>query len=986
MQSEIEKAFPEMAQGDLSAELNKEPSTLTETSPVTGQVAPTLAPSPTISSIPTTERAAIEAQQTPEAKVPIEIGATPATIPRFGEKGTMARGASEALAGLGEFVLNKPEEFLASIYPPTSTAVLARYAPSVVKDFAVNTWKGLRGDKEAMANAATVAAMVGIPFFKKGLEETIPKETPREPPIGTPIPATAAALKETAAPVANELSTPPSTTLPLGIVHPSSVRFIQSLHDAFIEPAKQAFADLSWRRFAQEALPAITEANRESGEAGVRLAVANQYARQAGTEFARDVLEGLPVDDVKFGVALKEDNLRDIKQGFEQKAVEARAKAESTPNAAEAFLEDAQLYDNAAQNVGTFINGEGSPFPTEESYQAFLRDPATQEAIARHKQLWTEQKEPLYREAANIDPETELASRGLQTGARINLTHVEEGEPGMTQSVTVPGGVRQLGTLLRRDPFARHATGTGTYTPSYTETMAQAFAREYPVAAQHEFVRTMLEKGVAQVGPDARAPSPDLKAYPLRIRPWNNQYLYLPKKLAADYEPIVGLQPGVTIPGVTPVARALAHQAILGLGEGTAHSANIMLKLFTGITTEHPILESFLSALPFRPDLLYSAPKAILRGLRPDSKGMLELARIGAAKIPYSGPISSKFLNPLDRGVRLASADVYDGLAERGIVPDTETGKREFVNEVGNYTSSLQSPLVRNLRSSGVQPFATGFRTAKVQAVKRLATAPGLEGTTPLHAAALHTAIAAKFVGTALTVATINYLLNGTARGLPGTRLGAVSWEGKDGKTHEFDLGGFLGATTGARAIGLMGTVEAKERGLDTGTALASGARSIGTTLTSQFAGPVVRTTTIGLTGKDPYGFQIADMKPPTDNVFASQMASNIKAAAQQVNPVVDLLAGLHEGKTWEELRQRQLTRYATRTPSGVQTSENYAQIVTRANLNKYADWLSSEARKRGQGERLEWIIDRLDKDNLEGADRKQVLTELRRKGTFKFE
>lgn len=782
--------------------------------------------------------------------------------------------------------------------------------------------------------------------------------------------------------------TTPSTpeSRPLGIVAPSSASFLGARFDAYRDLFAKAKSELSWKTFAQETLPKWTEAEREVGEAGAEYAAAPMVGEAMGLKFARDAMgehAGDPVFDRKLGTAIKEDNLRSIRDGYERKAAEARRAADAAPNARESYLEDAALYDKAAQSVVTLIGAKNSPFRTEAEYRAFLRDADTVAALDRYKQLWAEQKEPLFREAAGIDPEIELAGRGLETGARINLTFEHEGEAkgkGITGQAAVGAQVRQLGTLLRRDPFLRQATGTGTsYHASLSETMADAFRREYPVAAQHKFIRLALERGVAQVGTKFKAPE-GFKSYVLKLNPWQGKQLYVPNRLVPEYEALTGLSPGFQIPFVTPTAAVLTRQSILGLGEGSAHSANILLKLFTGITSEHPWREAFLSALPGRPDAIGAVARALMRGLRPDNAALLELAKINAAKRPYSGPIAAHILNPLDRGVRLLSADVFKGLAEAGIVKDTPTNLREFVNEVGNYTQSVQSPLVRNLRSMQVQPFATGFRTAKVQVAKRLALAPGLEATTTMNAVALRAAILGKFIGAATTIATLNYILNGSARGLPGTKLGAVSWQGKDGRTRQFDLGAFLGATAGARALGIAQVIEAKERGLGSTTAAAQGARGIATTLTSQLAGPSVRFATVALTGKDPYGMQVAPMSPQ-----GSDPVKNIVAALQGANPIVDVASRIHAGQPWSDVWQRQLTRYSPSTPSSLSTSGKFAKVVTNKNLIEYADWVASQARKLDQSERSAFVREQLARDGVVGPQLRAAQTEIKRKGVYKY-
>lgn len=114
----------------------------------------------------------------------IEIGAQPATVPRFGKPGTFVGEASGMVAGLGEWALNNPEEFLASIYPPTQAAVALRYAPSIVAQAGKDAVSAAKGDTGALGRLAALSAMVLGP---KGVEAARAKYLAEGPP-GMPLP------------------------------------------------------------------------------------------------------------------------------------------------------------------------------------------------------------------------------------------------------------------------------------------------------------------------------------------------------------------------------------------------------------------------------------------------------------------------------------------------------------------------------------------------------------------------------------------------------------------------------------------------------------------------------------------------------------------------------------------------------------------------------------------------------------------------------
>src|SRR5678815_3086002 len=288
-----------------------------------------------------------------------------------------------------------------------------------------------------------------------------------------------------------------------------------------------------WESAAIKSAPRMTKASQALGEKAVRYASSYMVGRAKGQIFADKVLEGTGVDSNKFGAALTEDNLRSVKAELEQQLRDV-----SDPTRPEAVDPDkAELLQEAIDKVQTLIGERGSPFATEAEYQAFLNEPATLEAIENHKRLWEEQKDPLFRQANDLDPDLELAPRGLQTGARINLKAIREGDIPVA-AIGRSTNLRQLGTLKRRDPFARQAKGTGRYESNYHEIMANGFEKELPVATQHEFIKALIDSGNAKVMDNAKPidlMGEETKGYLLNLNPWRGKFLHVRKGLQPEY-------------------------------------------------------------------------------------------------------------------------------------------------------------------------------------------------------------------------------------------------------------------------------------------------------------------------------------------------------------------------------------------------------------------------------------------------------------------
>lgn len=92
----------------------------------------------------------------------------PIEIPRFGQPGTVTRGVSEVLSGLGEFALNKPEEFVgAMLQPEIGAAIAIRYATEIAKQFSTDVYDATKGDKQALGRVLGIAGSIALPVATK---------------------------------------------------------------------------------------------------------------------------------------------------------------------------------------------------------------------------------------------------------------------------------------------------------------------------------------------------------------------------------------------------------------------------------------------------------------------------------------------------------------------------------------------------------------------------------------------------------------------------------------------------------------------------------------------------------------------------------------------------------------------------------------------------------------------------------------------------
>jgi len=810
-----------------------------------------------------------------------------------------------------------------------------------------------------------------------------------EPPLDNPPDTTASTLPAPLVPQAGvhyQAEGIPVSDRPLGIVAPNSVGFFDTLFNLRTAPWLKQMAQnvvLFKRGLEMQALPKITDADRVTGEKGVRYVASFDVAKAKGLEFAAKVLEDLDVDPLKFGSALTEDNLRSVREGYKKEAQDALAAGKG---------EDALLYNDAANSVSTMI-GEKGAFKTEQEYQDYLKNPDVQEAIKRHIQLWQEQKDPLFRQANGLDPDIELPTRGLQTGARINLMPVFEDQPGIpTGKIT---SFRQLATLMRRDPFGRRAAGTGkVYEGNYHAIMANGFGREMPVALQHEFIKSLVDSGNAEITEKMMDKNLTIKGEPtesmlLRLKPWTGRFLQVRKSLAEEARVAMGLDTPRNLGVFTDMSRAMTTQSVKGLSEGSTHASNLMMRVFTGPgPTANPLINALIKSMG-RPDLVYTIPKTIIGAFIHDPKELMPLAEIGAAKEPYTGVVSGPLLNNIDKAVRLDSAQLYKNMAAQGWVVDTETGLREFVNRVGNYNKRLQPWFVRRMRETGVNPFATAVRNFTSEAVRIGFAGPGAKAPTNLAALALRADVIGGWIGFVVFGAALNTLLSGHPEGPKGTKFGDIGWVGDDGKTHTFPLGALSGYGRTLRITGVGKLIEAAQQGVSPNIAATEAAQSLANTAISQVTGPAVRFLSIAATGKTPGipAYQAAPLAPPQEDfhLFKSQIAKNIVEALKEVNPIVNSTIDASQGKSLNDIMQQQLTRYTPREVSSLASSGRLGEVKNLISARDYADGLAAEAKKLPHNKRADFIQSRLAEDQVPPIFLHVIAAELRKKGAYKY-
>ncbi len=713
---------------------------------------------------------------------------------------------------------------------------------------------------------------------------------------------------------------------------------------------------------AGKSAPRTTLKGRDLGESLVRWASSRIAARPSAELFAADVISQSGIDPVKLGAALTEDNLRSVRQSFEEAG-------------------DAEK----AGKVRSLVGEQGFPFAKETDYQDFLNDPVVQETLERHKDLWQTVIDPQYREAMRIEPDVELPSRGLQTGARINLRAIVEGES-PTDFVRTARTGNLLGTLRKKSPFGVQAKGTGDgYWLNYYDLMENTFGRQLEIANKNAFEKKLVEAGqglIEKPGQRVIIDGQSATEFPLKrqraviVREGGetrsrsqNQSLYVNSRLASEYRFAANVDAKSRLPFFTPLARMLNTLAISSGTDATTHLVNQFSLLATVPgTSGRPLLqEAMLSALPGRPDAVLALGRAVLHGMKDNRAQLAALAEIGALREETPGRGVTKVppfswaqhaIQYMDKGVRLVLDDAYSQLVKQGLVENSQTARREFINQLGQYNRRLQSRLVRQFRDTGLGPFVTAGTTFNTMGVRAVTFSPGVKATTMPAAIALRGAMMAKLLGAAATVGLLNYITTGQMAGRKGTPLGDVDLgiNDKSGRMLHIPVLSLFGPARGLRVTGARGLIQSKMLGLSNADALDTAWRDAFNSWTSPFAGPLVRAGVTAATGYPAaigVGRQSA-VVPPGEN----QVLENFKTALVQASPVAAGIAKANTpGGTAMDAVASQLPRLLPQAGRTEAMMRDYPGVVRRAQASAFIEDVIGRARRMSPDDRATFLL-----------------------------
>lgn len=670
--------------------------------------------------------------------------------------------------------------------------------------------------------------------------------------------------------------------------------------ETLLKKAK-TFSTSLWDRvqeLGQASHPKTTRLSEAAGEAMNRNSAAKIHAQLLGEHLIDEVFGPKGTTDAEdrlAGLVRAEQRLRYMRNAYERRANEIGREADAAKatgdkeKEARLTAQHAEAF-NAEMNVRTLVGGKDSPVATEAEYQRALHDSRIQELLSKTKDNVAPIMEENYRGATGLPDDEDIHSFTQEPGNPVNLIRSREGDKAVATAIPLKRG-EPTNPRQRALGFAKQATGSSeAYDISLRNQIMRSIADSGKVARQAEMNRVLVAEGVAQwVKPGER---PDgyrvFKEVNPPLRSQENERgstaLAVRNEAASEYAQSIELDKPW---GRVWLAGALTQANLSSALDALSHIKNLMTINFkAGVIPVYDQLKNIYK---------------IMAGDRQASATLVELARINAMKEKgleggnlWGGKYDptmwlGKMMDVVQNATRLTANDAFDRLARRGSQQDTETARRDFINQhTGNYNKRSQNPVVVILRDTGLGPFATAATTFISDSIRTVFMSSGGRSASLAHDLGMRAEMLLKIATFAAAAPLINYMLWKRIDGDDNTPIGAIKMgENKNGKTPYFDLLALTGFTRGAKILGLSALAEGSRQAAHaTGNDIVhqATAESLRGAL-HPFEGPPVAFGYTTLTGKDTMGRQVART---AISHRQNQEWMNVQAALWQANPILD--------------------------------------------------------------------------------------------------
>lgn len=525
---------------------------------------------------------------------------------------------------------------------------------------------------------------------------------------------------------------------------------------------------------------------------------------------------------------------------------EMEAKIKELTETVEKARADHRYYTEKATNVEAV-------HPVQE-YQQFV----ARNMISFSKELesWKQHVNPyldnLLKESKGISEEGQLDTdnTGYLTGARINLVHADVMSPEWENGHVVKNKAdmsakekpaKDTGKSVTKDPWDREAKGTGSYTTSLYGMLRPVVSKRWQSFTKLRFYDALEKSQLGRlVGPEERVPHeingrPMVNLGTVEVPVTNAEgktkttmkHLFVGEDIAPEVKQLF-LDDAST--GELPGARLLTD---LQLGQiatdAVTHGMNqfsLGNKFFTNefsrITSKLPLVSPAEASTRFMKTtmkVLKNDPEMIERVKEMGEKGLLrdgyhsswlaeKVAKLtGRPVLAEAGPFAvGQTLLKMDTAMRITLDDHYSMMVKEGLLKNSETNRRNFILQVGNYNARMMQPWMAQLRKSAISPFIVAGSTFTRNAIRFGTGNPGAETTGFGASMQLRAEHLVKPIIFGTTIPAMwNLYKVGHWQGRPGTPPGHLDMGGEPDENGKFETFNMMVGTPYDRFMRLTG-------------------------------------------------------------------------------------------------------------------------------------------------------------------------------------
>jgi hypothetical protein len=549
--------------------------------------------------------------------------------------------------------------------------------------------------------------------------------------------------------------------------------------------------------------------------------------------------------------------------------------------------------------------------------------PEIQGNIERWKRHVVPEMDSLYNELKNVDPNTEREGRGWKFGARLNLLSKTEEEKmasygDLDKPMPSTSVANYRNPNVKRDKFMQKASFLGNYSTDPVAILTNSLASRWNEVTKIRFYKALESKGAGRiVAPGEEAPETiggkEAVRLPIKFPETDpktgitrvvEQNLYVQKGLEDEVKKILDVD---SRPQQHPLTKEFTKIQILGFADATAHLKNLQNvtrnalgrdSAWADITAKIPFLGQAQSVKE-----IASVAKEVASKSQKIRDEKAYLGKIGALRPFYPAEGIQRFLgthqllNDVDTATRIILNRRYDQLVKRYGAVDTESARRDFINQVGNYNRRLMSRWETLARDTGFSPFIVAGRAMNRYARKMVTGDPGFQTDNVRGAIAARATQISSLAFSTLIPAITNMFTTGNPFGRDGTPIGAIdfgpNYDTEDGKRRTFDVFALTGLRRGLRQFGIDSAIDGARSGKDPRDIARDISNGIVTTKAHPWIGPAVGLAQETLTGKR---FDLrtgyAQRYDARKIEGFGQYLENFRIALKQLNPLLYGIAG----------------------------------------------------------------------------------------------